>query len=149
MQTALHSLIQSAPVCKPIKADLRASTVTFEWPANVLVQRTPYVVVPQADVQQALALSDIYVVFRRPNSTAHVSPICDDIDFQVNRGHSKWTLYFERRPDSNRYRNRKPGTWWGGVEHMDTEGREWRSSLPDMVINDFGDLVSCETGARP
>jgi hypothetical protein len=45
---------------------------------------------------------------------------------------------YQRPSDSERF---KPGIWWGGVVRVDQNGKHWSSSIPDMVCNDFGELV--------
>lgn len=147
MKTALHALIDSAPVCKPIKADLRASTTTFAWPDNVLVQHAPYIVVPLADAQQAYRDSQLLVAFETPSERRRVRRICDDLDFEVNGGSARWTLYFYRIPGQEY--PKPPCTWWGSEKRTDLEGKTWTRDLGYMVMDDFGDLVSVETGRAP
>jgi hypothetical protein len=147
MPTALQSLLQSAPVCKPIKADLRASTVTLEWPPNVLVQRAPYVVVPLAEALQAYRDDQLLVAFKKPSDKRRVRRICDDLDFQVDAGSTRWTLYFYRIPGQEY--PKPPCTWWGSEKRTDLEGKTWTRDLGEMVMDNFGDLVSVETGRAP
>ena len=34
-----------------------------------------------------------------------------------------------------------PARWWGSETLLDAQGREWRRSLPNYVMDDFGNLV--------
>jgi len=147
MTSPLHTLIASSPVCKPIKADLRASTVTLEWPTNLLVRRSPYVVVALDEAEQAMAESEHVTLFNPPVGQPRVKRLFDDLDFSVRVGDSEWTCYLNRIPEGNY--PKPPGTWWGNVEHTDSDGRTWSRSLDRMVTNDFGSLVSCATGGNP
>lgn len=147
MQTALHTLMRGAFSCKPIKADLRASTVTFEWPANMLVQRAAYVVIPLAEAQQAWKEDKHLVVLSRSEGKPYVRYQSDDLHFEVIRGGTEFNLYFERAHDRSRYA--KPGTWYGSENITDTKGKRWTRTLGRMVVDNFGDLVSLETGDQP
>lgn len=147
MQTALQTLMQAAPVCRPLKVDLQRSTITLDWPANVLVQRTDYVLVPKVDAVEALVTDAQALVFPVPTEEGRFYPHWDDMDFNFKRGTRECTCYFNRIPDGNY--PKPPGTWYGSISMQDMDGREWRCSLPRMVTNDFGDLVDLTTGERP
>jgi hypothetical protein len=147
MQTALQTLVSTAPVCRPLKADLQRSTITLDWPANVLVQRTDYVLVPKVEVEAAVATDGEMVVFPSASVPGRYRSSSDDLDFSFTRGGRRWNLYFNRIPEGNY--PKAPGTWWGSMDMQDIDGREWSSVLPRMVTNDFGDLVDLKTGERP
>lgn len=148
MQTALHTLIQSATVCQPITADLRKSTVTLAWPANQLIPRSEFVLLPKAEVQAALATDAQGIAFPAPSGEGRVRHASDDRGFGYRRGCIACTIYFTRFKDPE-YSHQKPNTWWGSMEMQDASGERWSRSLPRMVMNDFGDLVDLETGERP
>lgn len=148
MQTALHTLIQSATVCQPIAADLRKSTLTLAWPADRLLQRSDYVLLPKAEVEAALATDAQGIAFPAPSGEGRVRHTSNDCDFVYRRGCIACAIYFTRFKDPE-YSHQKPNTWWGSMEMQDASGERWSRSLPRMVMNDFGDLVDLETGERP
>ena len=49
--------------------------------------------------------------------------------------------YYRTRGNDFDRGHRKPNTWWGGETRIDASGRLWSSSLPEMVQDDFGNLV--------
>lgn len=148
MQTALHTLIRSAQVCQPIKADLRQSTLTLAWPANSLIQRTDYVLLPKAEVEAAIANDADLVFFPASVGAGNLSFYRGyDGAFEFTRGSLELSCWF------NRFREdeypKQPGTWYGQLTLKDVAGNKWSRSLPLMVTNDFGDLVDLTTGERP
>jgi len=148
MQTALHTLIQSATVCQPITADLRKSTVTLNWPANRLIPCSELVLLAKAEVEAALATDAQGITFLAPAGVGRVSHSTDDRGFEYRRGSIACTIYFTRFKDPE-YSHQKPNTWWGSMEMQDASGERWTRTLPRMVMNDFGDLVDLKTGERP
>lgn len=147
MQTALHTLIQSAVVCQPIKADLRQSTLTLDWPANRLIQRMGYVLLHKADVDAALSNDAHLVIFPVSTEAGIVDLYRHSNDFSFTRGGLEVSCYFNRFPEG-KY-PKPPGTWWGHMSMRAADGSTWSRSLPSMVTNDFGDLVDLTTGERP
>jgi hypothetical protein len=147
MKTALHALIESAPVCKPIKADLRASTTTFAWPDNVLVQRAPYVVLPLAEVEQAQAKDNHIVHFAQKRGRPYFRSNSEDQSYSMEWENASIDLWFQRFPD--RRHGIPAGTWYGSENITDGEGKSWTRTFGRLVVNDFGELVNLKTGAAP
>lgn len=152
MQTALHTLIQSAPACPAIKADLRQSTITLAWPANALIQRTDYVLVPKAEIDAAIADDNHLVTLTQsPYPGLQISEIrfhSDDLDFSFELNSvTVLTMYFERFGKNSL--SRPSGSWWGEMHMFDAHGFCWSRRLVNLVTNDFGDLVFSTTGERP
>lgn len=147
MQTALQTLMQSAPVCRPLKVDLQRSTITLDWPANVLVQRTDYVLVPKVAVDDALSNEKLITIFETPSGRGRYEHILTDRDFEFSRRGIECTVYFSRFPHGEY--PKPPFTWYGSISMVDRNGLKWTRSLPRMVTNDFGDLVDLTTGERP
>ena len=59
------------------------------------------------------------------------------------------TCYFRRFPRPTEYGWTHPGMrWWGHESRCDALGRVWNRSLGEMVMDDFGTLVTVEGGAE-
>lgn len=59
-------------------------------------------------------------------------------------------VYFERFPSVNQYGNTcRGGVWFGGEDRVDQRGVEWSRSFTDLVTDDYGQLVSSDTGEAP
>lgn len=146
-RTALGRLLADRALLQPLAADLRKSTVTLAWPANELVRREAYVVLPVADVQAALDEVQAEVGAVVLPSVAgdpvrlHWSEGSYGTDcLTVRRGSMEVSLYRTRGKDPQ-YAHLRPGTWYGCENRLDGQGERWSRSLPRMVIDDFGDLV--------
>lgn len=141
MSKSLHRLLNEAQPCKPIRADLRNSTVTFAWPENVLVRKADYVIVPAQDVISAMDDDDLSSVPLMIYSDAppSVSFFEHFHGYEAARNGHEYRVYFEF-PGGDIDRPR-PSTWWGTETVTDITGREWTTNLGRMVMDDFGDLV--------
>lgn len=60
------------------------------------------------------------------------------------------TVYFDRFPRVDQFGNaHRGGVWWGTENRRDGRGVEWSRRFTDLVMDDFGELVSSETGVAP
>lgn len=59
-------------------------------------------------------------------------------------------FYFERHHSVNEYGDtRRAGVWFGGEDRYDQRGMEWSHYFTNLVTDDFGTLVSSDTGVAP
>lgn len=60
------------------------------------------------------------------------------------------TVYFDRFPRVDQFGNaHRGGVWWGTEDRLDGRGIKWNRRFKDLVTDDFGELVSSETGVAP
>lgn len=145
--TAAGRLLWSASLVEPVDMKLKRgkSLLTVELPPDVVIRTgARYVLVDEVDANDAL-LCD---AMAEPGPEAVVLAAYDEtgrrvyegygsgIEVKVGRG-VKFTLY-QHRPTSERPER---AHWWGIERRLDARGRWWESSLPDMVMDDFGELV--------
>lgn len=141
MKTSIHHVLGSAPSCKPIRADLRNSTVTFDWPANVLVRKADYIIVPADEAQSALKHIDRCAIHvdQKQHRPPYVNWDCDRSRYTAFRDGRTFNVYFEYPGEERAFPI--PSTWWGRVYVDDVDGVTWDASLGRMVMDDFGNLV--------
>lgn len=59
-------------------------------------------------------------------------------------------VYYQRVPRVDRWGHlHRGGVWWGTESCTDERGRQWTRHFDNLVTDDFGDLVSSETGVTP
>lgn len=59
-------------------------------------------------------------------------------------------VYFERCSRVDQYGNtHRGGVWWGDEDRKDQRGVEWTRRFNDLVTDDYGQLVSSDTGVAP
>lgn len=141
MSKSLHRLLDKAQPCKPIRADLRNSTVTFDWPENVLVRKEDYVIVPAQDVISAMADDDLSSIPLMVYSNARPSVVFfrQFLGYEAARNGHEYRVYFEFPGEVKE--NPRPSTWYGSETVTDLTGCEWSRTIGRMVMDDFGDLV--------
>lgn len=144
MSLAVQKLLGNAPLCKPMRADLRNSTVTFDWPSNVLVRKADYIIVPVDEAKAALHDAARFSLPIDPQSDRppYVNWDWDQAHYTAHRDGRYFRVYYEY-PGETKDRPR-PFTWWGRVYVKDVWGNTWDSGLGRMVMDDFGDLVAVE-----
>ncbi|MFN4360505.1 MAG: hypothetical protein ACK4F4_07255 [Hylemonella sp.] len=141
MSLAVHQLLDTAPTCKPIRADLRNSTVTFDWPSNVLVRKADYIILPAEEAKAALEDAARFSIHLNPREDRPplVSWDWDRAHYSAYRDGRHWSVYFEHPGEEGNHP--RPFTWWGRVYVEDVHGVTWDAGLGRMVMDDFGDLV--------
>lgn len=73
-----------------------------------------------------------------------------DLMLSVKGDDYQSTLYFDREPCVDEFGwSRRGGVWWGDERRRDALGRWWQRSFSDLVTDDFGCLVSSQTGLAP
>lgn len=73
-----------------------------------------------------------------------------DLMLSVNGDDYQSTLYFDREPHVDKFGGpHRGGVWWGDERRRDALGRWWQRSFHDLVTDDFGCLVSSQTGLAP
>jgi hypothetical protein len=73
-----------------------------------------------------------------------------DLMLSVKGDDYQSTLYFDREPRVDKFGgSHRGGVWWGDERRRDALGRWWQRSFRDLVTDDFGCLVSSQTGLAP
>lgn len=140
MSAGLRELLDGAPLCEAVEADLRRGMLKIAVPALMPIPRGAVLLLAEADVAAALQADESKgeILFEPVSGDGWWSDLClDGASYSFRRGGAEWTVYFDRPGDGSRI----PYTWWGGVERKDVHGKIWRQSLPRMVMDDFGELV--------
>ena len=78
------------------------------------------------------------------------SSISGDLAINGRGERYRSTVYFQRGQDTDDCgKTRRGGVWFGGEYRLDTRGVEWFRSVSALVTDDYGTLVSSDTGVAP
>jgi len=76
--------------------------------------------------------------------------IWNALEFAVDGEDYQSALYFSRAPRVDQFGAvHRGGVWWGYERRRDALKRWWRRDFRDLVTDDYGQLVSSETGEAP
>lgn len=78
------------------------------------------------------------------------SSIDGDPAIRASSKNYRSVVYFERCSRVDEFGNpHRGGVWWGDECRKDQSGVEWTRYFADLVTDDYGSLVSSDTGAAP
>lgn len=78
------------------------------------------------------------------------SSICGDLAINGRGEGYRSTFYFQRGQHTDSFgKTSRGGVWFGGEYRLDTRGVEWSRSVFGLVTDDYGTLVSSDTGEAP
>lgn len=149
--TKAQQLLRHAQLGRVMRVDLERGLMTVTMPEGFTVSKAPLALIPAAQAREAvdevLGLAVFPVLMSEPRHFRWLNYM--GCGYEVSDNGAEFTVYQDYRYDKKTELSTRSSPYWvGTVERKDSDGLEWRASLPRMVIDDFGVLVPVPKDAR-